>query len=103
MSMKVSAGRKARSLAKRPAPRPVRSIRTRAVVSEKGQVTIPKVLRDRLGIIPGQALDFAEDHGKLVARKILNEDPFEKYYGILGEGRSTDDIMKELRGEPDAV
>ena len=32
----------------------------KAVVSEKGQVTIPKTLRDRLGIRPGQVLDFAE-------------------------------------------
>jgi hypothetical protein len=28
-----------------------------AVVSEKGQVTIPKAIRDRLGIRPGQVLD----------------------------------------------
>ena len=29
-----------------------------AVVSEKGQVTLPKVLRDRLGIVPGSRLEF---------------------------------------------
>ena len=39
----------------------------RAKVAERGQVTIPKVLRERLGIRPGTVLEFKEDHGKLVA------------------------------------
>ncbi len=47
----------------------------RSVVSEKGQVTIPKRLRDRLGIRPGQVLDFDEEAGRLVARKGAVADP----------------------------
>lgn len=31
---------------------------TTAVVSEKGQVTLPKTMRDRLGIVPGSQLEF---------------------------------------------
>ena len=75
----------------------------KATVSEKGQVTIPKPLRDRLGIRPGQVLDFKEDHGCLVARKRNVKDPLEKLYGILKLGKTTDEIMTELRGEPDTV
>ncbi len=75
----------------------------KAIVSQKGQVTIPKPLRDRLGIRPGQALDFREDRGRLVATKTNPKDPLEKLYGILKLGKSTDELMKELRGEPDAV
>ena len=41
----------------------------RAKVAERGQVTIPKVLRERLGIRPGTVLEFKEDQGKLVAVK----------------------------------
>jgi AbrB family looped-hinge helix DNA binding protein len=75
----------------------------RSKVSEKGQVTIPKRLRDRLGIRPGQVLDFEEKDGRLIAEKALPEDPVGAVYGILRLGRTTDELMTELRGEPDAV
>ncbi len=72
-------------------------------VSEKGQVTIPKPLRDRLGIRPGQVLDFHEEEGRLVASKISPQDPVESVYGILRLEHSTDEILTSLRGEPDAL
>jgi len=75
----------------------------RATVSEKGQVTIPKRLRERLGIRPGQVLEFDEERGRLVANKVVEEDPIGAVFGILGSGRRTDDLIRELRGEPDAV
>ena len=70
----------------------------KATVSEKGQVTIPKALRDRLGLEPGQVLDFQEDNGRLVASKVQAQDGVSSVYGILRLDRSTDDIMTELRG-----
>jgi len=74
----------------------------KSVVSEKGQVTIPKPLRDRLGIRPGQVLDFEEDKGRLVACKAPVEDSLVEVYGILKLDRSTDDLMSELRGAADS-
>lgn len=70
----------------------------KAKVAERGQVTIPKALRDRLGIRPGTILDFAEEQGKLVAVKANTVDPIDKVYGRLGLGRRTDEIITELRG-----
>jgi antitoxin PrlF len=75
----------------------------KAIVSEKGQVTIPKRLRERLGIRPGQALDFEEEEGRLVARKIVEGDPFDSLYGILESDKTTDEMIEELRGPVDAV
>ena len=76
----------------------------KAVVSEKGQVTIPKRLRDRLGIRPGQVLDFEEDAGRLVARKAVREDGLDRLYGSLDlGGKTTDELIEELRGKPDAI
>jgi AbrB family looped-hinge helix DNA binding protein len=76
----------------------------KSIVSEKGQVTIPKRLRDRLGIRPGQVLDFEEDSGRLVARKRLDHDPIEALFGTLDAGgKTTDEIIEELRGKPDAI
>ncbi len=55
--------------------------RMKSVVSEKGQVTIPKPLRDRLGIRAGEVLDFDEEAGRLVARKASTQDPVDAAYG----------------------
>ncbi len=70
----------------------------KAKVAERGQVTIPKVLRERLGIRPGTVLDFKEEQGKLVAVKAATMDTIDQFYGKLGSGRRTDDVMRELRG-----
>ena len=75
----------------------------KTIVSEKGQVTIPKRLRERLGIRPGQVLDFREERGRLVATKATPQDPVERLYGILKLGRPTDDVITALRGKADAV
>jgi antitoxin PrlF len=78
----------------------------KATVGARGQVVIPKPLRDRLGIVPGEVLEFSEDGGRLVAAKTLGRDLFAGVYGILrglGEGRTTDEIIEDLRGPVDAV
>jgi AbrB family looped-hinge helix DNA binding protein len=74
----------------------------KARVSEKGQVTIPKLLRDRLGIRPGEALDFEEEHGRLVATKVIARDPIDAIYGVLTLPAPTDRLLDELRGGPAA-
>ena len=72
----------------------------KAKVAERGQVTIPKTLRERLGIRPGTVLDFEEDHGRLIAVKAATMDVVDQVYGKLGHGRRTDAILQELRGKP---
>jgi antitoxin PrlF len=69
----------------------------RAIVSEKGQVTVPKRLRERLGIKPGEVLEFTEEEGRLVARKTAANDSIDEVYGILDLDASTDQIMDRLR------
>ena len=72
----------------------------KAKVAERGQVTIPKALRERLGIRPGTVLDFEEDQGKLIAVKATAMDAVDQVYGKLGRGRRTEVIMQEFRGKP---
>ena len=74
-----------------------------AVVSEKGQVTIPKRLRDRLGIRPGQVLAFHEERGAIVATKADATDPIADVYGALTLAGGTDATLERLRGPADAV
>ena len=76
----------------------------KAVVSEKGQVTIPKRLRERMGIRPGVVLEFQEDCGKLVIRKAPNNEyaaAIEAARGLLKEqypGYTSDQLIEEMRG-----
>ena len=72
-------------------------------VTERGQITIPKRVRERLGIRPGQILEVREENGRIVAVKSLQEDPVESVTGILITDRTSDEILRELRGVPDAT
>ncbi len=72
-------------------------------VTAKGQVTIPKAVRDLLGIKPGSKVDFqrAAD-GSIVLTRADNRRPasrFEKLRGHAGKGLDTDAIMAMTRGE----
>ncbi len=72
-------------------------------VTAKGQVTIPKAVRDLLGIGPGSKVDFrrAAD-GSIVLVPADSRRPasrFEKFRGHAGKGLSTDAIMALTRGE----
>jgi AbrB family looped-hinge helix DNA binding protein len=71
----------------------------RAVVAERGQVTIPKPLRDKLGIRPGTALEFSAKDGTLVARK-AETDPVSQVFGCLGRRIDTDSFVRAVRGDP---
>lgn len=72
----------------------------KTIVSEKGQVTIPKPLRDRLGIGPGTVLEVEAEGGRLIARKREIVDVFRKWRGRgrLRGGRSTDRYLARARG-----
>ncbi|HVA78379.1 MAG TPA: AbrB/MazE/SpoVT family DNA-binding domain-containing protein [Candidatus Binataceae bacterium] len=67
-------------------------------VAERGQVTIPKILRERLGVGPGTILEFSEERGRLVAVKRSAADPVSRVYGRLGRGLDTDAFMVRIRG-----
>ena len=70
-------------------------------VTTKGQVTIPKRVRDRLGLAPGSKVDFAlDENGRVVLSKVDGDRPvsrFEKIRGILKSDMSTDELMAWLR------
>ena len=71
----------------------------KAIVSEKGQVTIPKRCRDKLGLRPGTVLEFEDVQGTLVARKAQTEDVFKKWRGkaTLPDGLKVDDYLARIR------
>jgi len=69
----------------------------KSILGEKGQVTIPKALRESLGLKPGSELEFEERGGKLIARRVLRVDPLNELLGILSQ-MNVDAALGELRG-----
>jgi antitoxin PrlF len=75
-------------------------------VTSKGQVTIPKPVRDHLGIGPGSQVAFRlAGDGAIVIEKADAATPrpsrFAKVRGSAGPGMTTDELMALLRGEPE--
>ena len=68
-------------------------------VTEKGQVTIPKSIRERAGIKPGDDLEFKLVDGELKVEKNVEKNPFSEWKGSLDTDKSTEEIMGELRGD----
>ncbi len=69
-------------------------------VTTKGQVTIPRNIREVLGIIPETEIDFKEDKGRFYIVKIdepLIKGKFQKLRGIATANMSTDEIMSLTR------
>ena len=52
-----------------------------SIISEKGQVTIPKKLRKQLGLTAGAVLEFREQNGKLIGQKKVEGSPFDDWVG----------------------
>jgi AbrB family looped-hinge helix DNA binding protein len=69
-------------------------------LTSKGQVTVPKAVRERLGLRPGDEVEFIEDKAGYRLQKILKGSPFEQYRGYLRDlaGRDPDDVVEEMRG-----
>lgn len=72
-------------------------------VTAKGQVTIPKPVRDLLGVVPGSKVDFRRaDDGSVIIVRSDKKQPmsrFAKLRGHAGKGLDTDAIMALTRGD----
>jgi AbrB family looped-hinge helix DNA binding protein len=74
-----------------------------SAVTQKGQVTIPKPIRERLRLKAGSRVAFdIDEKGDVVLRRADGKKPksrFAHLVGIAGPGMTTDEIMKMTRGD----
>lgn len=74
-------------------------------ITSKGQVTIPKEIRDRLGMLPGTEVEFIEENGEARVRKApggrRRGEEFIEHLHKAGENftMTTEEIMRLTRGE----
>ena len=69
-------------------------------LSRRGQITIPKDVRDRLGLRPGDEIELLSDETGVRLRKRSIGRSVEKWIGYLNalDGQDPDDLVSELRG-----
>ena len=68
-------------------------------ISERGQITIPKKLRDRFGMNHNVEVELTPTrNGLLIRKRPAARHPVERVYAILGRRGSTDDYLEEIRG-----
>ena len=71
-----------------------------AIVAERGQITLPKAVRDALGLTKGTTLNVELDGGRIILKKDVTE-ALKRVRGKfkLAEGfTSTDEAMRAIRG-----
>lgn len=74
-------------------------------VGERGQITIPKPLRERFGLRKGALVEIDEESGGICVRKSKTEAlaTIKKYQGLLKRmGKdigSVDEFIRDIRGE----
>jgi antitoxin PrlF len=71
-----------------------------ATVAERGQITLPKAVRDALGLTKGTRLKVELEGGRIVLRKDVN-DALSRMRGrfkLAEDFKSTDEAMRALRG-----
>ena len=68
-------------------------------ISERGQITIPKRLRERFGLNHNVEVELTPTEGGLLIHKqTAARHPVEQVYAILDSGEDTDSYIEEIRG-----
>jgi len=72
-----------------------------ARITSKGQITIPREVRERLGLRTGDQVEFVEGPEGFIFHKCIDESAFDRWQGYLKAyaGRTSDELMEEMRGE----
>lgn len=68
-------------------------------ISKRGQITIPKRMRDRYGMHRGIEVEMIPTAEGLLIRKVPDSlHPVDRVYGILQGKENTDDYIETIRG-----
>ena len=70
----------------------------KSVISEKGQITIPKAVRTKLGLRPGTVLELEADRGRLIGRKAPGRGVIDDVYGSMPMDEPVDAYLERTRG-----
>jgi len=72
----------------------------KATLTSKGQITVPKQIRERMGLKPGDVLEFDEKVSYLKAQRVFDE---KRMRSVIGRGagtnkKSSQEWLDDMRG-----
>ena len=68
-------------------------------ISERGQITVTKALRDRFGLHKDVEVEMISTReGILIQKRSRSKHPVDLVYGILGQPSDTNTYIEEVRG-----
>ncbi|MBZ0273331.1 AbrB/MazE/SpoVT family DNA-binding domain-containing protein [bacterium] len=74
-------------------------------ISKSGRITIPKAIRDTLGLIPGSPVELDVCDGQLIVTRAVEftpgrgEELVRHLRGAATGGMSTDEVLEMMRGK----
>lgn len=71
-----------------------------AKMSSKGQLTVPKAVREYFDLKPGDSVVFTRHEDGVLMQRYVSESPFAKWRGYLKDlkGEDVDRLIDEMRG-----
>jgi AbrB family looped-hinge helix DNA binding protein len=68
-------------------------------ISERGQITIPKSLRNKMGLLKNVEIDVIPvKEGLLIQKRSRGKHPVDEVMGILKRPSNTDQYIEKVRG-----
>jgi len=68
-------------------------------ISDRGQIPIPKALRDRFGLQMNVEVEFLPTKdGVLLQKRSRSKHPVDQVFGILNKPSDTDKYIEEVKG-----
>lgn len=73
-------------------------------IGERGQITIPKHIREKFGLNARTEVEFQVRNGQILLQKSTRKLPLERWVGYCGKSfkklgyKSVDDYIEEVRG-----
>jgi AbrB family looped-hinge helix DNA binding protein len=70
-----------------------------ARITSKGQITIPKLVRESMAFKTGDVIEFLDTASGLLIRRKVDKSKWDRWVGFLKnpEGKSVDEIVAEMR------
>ncbi len=70
-----------------------------SVISERGQITLPKELRDHLGLKPGTVVAFVPSDQGILIKRSSSSSSLREVFGVVKDKIPTDDYLRQIRGK----
>jgi antitoxin PrlF len=66
-------------------------------LTSQGQVSVPAAVRRRLGLAPGETMEWFEEDGRIVVRRAVLHDSVDLHQALFPQGKPTRRALTDLK------